>query len=485
MLVNSWNPNRTDPTRTTMLRRRFLADIRRRFKRLKADVRKLVADDDAFGMAQNLASTQIDLPQLKPLVAQIQRGINLTDVVKFDRNPHVTVRYGFTDETPEQVQQLLAGAGVIRAKLGKLSAFENSDEDVLKVEVDSKQLHDLNKLLESLPNESRFKDYEPHLTIAYLKPGTARKYLDLINPFEGRTVAVDRITFSDSLRRGTEIVVNTRFAFMSSPDKLKAFTAWLKKLLVKELAGRDEAELWKRFVEEGFKRGAGRSFDDVRKSELRKEHPELFSPGEEGRLKDFYDGSKSEFLNSAFNRPVGIEKVKVLASRTFTDIEGVTDAVARKMRRTLTEGLIQGQHSRDIAKDLAEDLDWALPRAERVARTEVSRAYVEGQLDALELMGVEELGVMVEWTTAGDSHVCPLCVELEDKVFSIEDARGVFPAHPECRCALIPSLKQNRRADGTSDRVRLHPLTNAAVRISREQLLKIVANIRREAKHAH
>lgn len=44
----------------------------------------------------------------------------------------------------------------------------------------------------------------------------------------------------------------------------------------------------------------------------------------------------------------------------------------------------------------------------------------------------------MEFATAGDDRVCPECFELESQVFTVEEARGIIPVHPGCRCAWIP-----------------------------------------------
>ena len=45
------NPARIDPTRTTMLRRRFMADMGKRFRAIRGAVNRLVIDEDAFGLS--------------------------------------------------------------------------------------------------------------------------------------------------------------------------------------------------------------------------------------------------------------------------------------------------------------------------------------------------------------------------------------------------------------------------------------------------
>src|SRR5690606_28972829 len=41
--------------------------------------------------------------------------------------------------------------------------------------------------------------------------------------------------------------------------------------------------------------------------------------------------------------------------------------------------------------------------------------------------------------TAGDDSVCELCGSLEGVIFTVEEARGLLPRHPNCRCAWIPA----------------------------------------------
>jgi SPP1 gp7 family putative phage head morphogenesis protein len=74
-----------------------------------------------------------------------------------------------------------------------------------------------------------------------------------------------------------------------------------------------------------------------------------------------------------------------------------------------------------------------------VARTEIVRAHAEGQLTAMEDMGVTDLGVAVEWDTAHDDRVCPKCADLQGIVVKTSEAHGLIPRHPNCRCSWIPA----------------------------------------------
>lgn len=62
--------------------------------------------------------------------------------------------------------------------LSNISKFETDKYDVLKCDVGSYNLLKTNKrICSKFPTFSQFKDYRPHMTIAYLKKGMADKYL--------------------------------------------------------------------------------------------------------------------------------------------------------------------------------------------------------------------------------------------------------------------------------------------------------------------
>ncbi len=223
------------------------------------------------------------------------------------------------------------------------------------------------------------------------------------------------------------MITNTRWRFRSTSKQLELFAEWLKEAIAQEIIGRVEDAYWMKYIRDGYEKGAGRVFDEVRKRN--------WGP-KEG---DFYLGSKMEFLRSAFAQPVSVDRVKVLAGRVLTDLRGVNEDMATKISRTLTDGLVQGKNPRDVGRDLAKAVDVGKKRAQTIARTETIRAHAEGQLDGLENLGIEEVGVMVEWEITHDSRVCELCSALEGIVLKIKEARGLLPRHPNCRCAFLPA----------------------------------------------
>jgi SPP1 gp7 family putative phage head morphogenesis protein len=226
-----------------------------------------------------------------------------------------------------------------------------------------------------------------------------------------------------------------RWQFHSIEQKLTMFREWFKRLVFQHLVGEhlSEDDWWNKYIADGFRRGTARAFDDTRPQ------VKAFLGRDPESVRDFYDGTREEFLRSSFNWPVSREKVRVLASRTFTDLRGVTDHMAARVSHTLVDGLTKGDHPSVIARELRKNVSMSATQSKMVARTEIIRAHSEGQLDAFEKMGVTEVGVMAEWATADDDRVCKLCAPLDGVVLKVGEARGLLPRHPNCRCCWTPA----------------------------------------------
>lgn len=243
---------------------------------------------------------------------------------------------------------------------------------------------------------------------------------------------------------------NTRWVFLSLPEKLAAFQKWLATQIGDMIIGGDGKALLRAFVQQGMMKGVGRAFDDAKARErAQSTSKDSFA---------FFSGARDQFLRDAFFNAVAVEKLELLTSRVFTDLKNVTDAMSTQMTRVLADGLAQGKNPRVVGAELTKAVtDIGKNRATLIARTETIRAHAEGQLIAFEQLGVEELGVAVEWSTAGDNRVCPLCKPLSGIVLKRSEATGMIPRHPNCRCAWVPanvgeSTKGQKRSKSRIDR---------------------------------
>ncbi|RPI64644.1 MAG: phage head morphogenesis protein, partial [Planctomycetaceae bacterium] len=80
-----------------------------------------------------------------------------------------------------------------------------------------------------------------------------------------------------------------------------------------------------------------------------------------------------------------------------------------------------------------------------LARTEIIHAHAESTLNRFEEFGIDGVMGQAEWSTSGDGLVCPRCAAVGGKIYSLSDARGMLPMHPNCRCAWLPVLSSQRR----------------------------------------
>lgn len=214
------------------------------------------------------------------------------------------------------------------------------------------------------------------------------------------------------------VVLNAGFSFQSTAQQLAAFQQWLKQQVSILLLADGERSWWRKYIIDGFRKGQGRVFDDFKNVDRTTPH--------------------YQFLKQAFNNPVSEERVEVLAARVFTELKGVTDAMAQQISRELTDGLTQGMNPKQIAKNINDKVEGiGKNRARMIAQTETIRAHAEGQLDELERMGVSHVGVQVEFAAA-HKGACPICQKLNGKKYTLEKARGVIPVHVCCRCCFRP-----------------------------------------------
>ena len=125
-----------------------------------------------------------------------------------ENEPHITVLYGFHDEViAEDFIEILEEHGTqFRLKSKGISIFENENFDVVKFDIEpTEEILKLRQDVETLPNTLTYKDYHPHMTIAYVKKGEGKKY---IKDFGKKYVIfeTDKLVFSDKNRNKKEFL---------------------------------------------------------------------------------------------------------------------------------------------------------------------------------------------------------------------------------------------------------------------------------------
>lgn len=227
-------------------------------------------------------------------------------------------------------------------------------------------------------------------------------------------------------------VRSREYEFLTDSVKVDTFRRWLQEQIdlgLLKIRGGDPTKPWTAtYVDSAYKKGAIRAFMDSHKEEY------ATSP-------DFYEGSQRQFLSDMFMQPEVLRKVELMFIRSFEGMRGMSAEISEKLSRILADGLAHGRGPAEVAYQMRREITGiGKYRALMIARTEIIHAHAEGQLDAFEALGVKELGVMVEWAMGGDP--CSNCVEMSKKgPYTIEDARGLIPLHPNCRCCWKPHVK--------------------------------------------
>lgn len=184
--LNKVDSNKMDPTFVMQMNDLIRGTLKNALEEIQKKEKALIKEGKE-GFKKEYGCLMLDFP--------IKNWKNITDIIKkedvydvpgygIEDKPHTTALFGFIDEktNPKDVEKatrkILEGKKKIEAKLKELSLFKNKDFDVLKFDIESDDLHDLNKALrKEFEYKNDHPDYHPHMTIAYLKPGTGEKYV--------------------------------------------------------------------------------------------------------------------------------------------------------------------------------------------------------------------------------------------------------------------------------------------------------------------
>lgn len=219
------------------------------------------------------------------------------------------------------------------------------------------------------------------------------------------------------------------FDFPRDDEKIQAFLRWLREA--------EDDEVLEVFQRSGREVVARSEWQNIY---VRRSYAKGLEQAEEFLQEQGIDVPEQR-LGQIFNLPVHADALGILYTRNFTELEGISEAMDQQISRELVDGFAQGWNPRKMATEINDRVDnVGLTRARTLARTETINAHAEGTLNRYQdIMGPDAaVTIRAEWSTAGDDRVCPICISLEGEIFSLEEARGLIPIHPNCRCAWLP-----------------------------------------------
>jgi len=119
-------------------------------------------------------------------IPELQKSIDPEDLYMIEGDDsygledehHVTLLYGLHHDKIDEADVLRISANDLQPiVLAGASLFESDKFEVLKFDALSDRLHEINKELSAFPHTKTF-DYHPHSTIAFLKLGRGKKYVE-------------------------------------------------------------------------------------------------------------------------------------------------------------------------------------------------------------------------------------------------------------------------------------------------------------------
>jgi len=232
---------------------------------------------------------------------------------------------------------------------------------------------------------------------------------------------------------------------------LEAFMKWLQEQVDKGILevgayqqiGRGVNDAWTNlYILDSYKRGIIRARSELKKAGL-----------------DIPSVDASGGIEIVMGLPMHVDRVGLLFTRVFNDLKGVTTAMDTIISRVLAQGLADGDGPAFLARKLVASINGtgmgdlavkdalgrympAMDRAVLIARTEIIRAHHVATIMEYRNWGLEGIRVKAEWNTAGDDRVCPLCMALEGKVFTLDEIEPMIPLHPGCRCIALPWIAE-------------------------------------------
>lgn len=227
------------------------------------------------------------------------------------------------------------------------------------------------------------------------------------------------------------------FEFERSAQKVEAFMSWLRQASREQILdirygaplAQSAQTAWANiYIDTAYQRGIASAASEMR------------SQGA---------AVSDRWVDAAFNRPIHADRVGLIYTRNYAELDGITQAMDQQISRVLAQGIAEGRGPREIARLLNERVDKiGITRARVLARTEIISAHAEASLNAYEEAGLDGVNIRAEVLTAGDDKVCEICEDLASRgPYSIDEARGMIPAHPNCRCTLLPIVENPREVD--------------------------------------
>jgi hypothetical protein len=179
------------------------------------------------------------------------------------------------------------------------------------------------------------------------------------------------------------------------------------------------------------------------------------------------------------------DRTHILQALAIAELQGIIEAVSQQAVRALANGLMSKLTYSATARNVKQVLDTVgVRRSHMLVSFMTVKAFTAATLDGLRARGITRVGIvperrprpsvtdakgskagMVAVQTAEDKFVCDECQEIaDDGPYYIDEAEALIPAHPNCRCLLVPADDEEYadltglEPDDVEDALRTSPL---------------------------
>jgi SPP1 gp7 family putative phage head morphogenesis protein len=173
------------------------------------------------------------------------------------------------------------------------------------------------------------------------------------------------------------------------------------------------------------------------------------------KLREWLNFNFNDYVNSIL-QVIKTDNFENLAAKNKNDelIGKLSEGQIKTLKNVFSDGFKQGKSVKTIAKEILNktglrDLyksengeivlnDKLEPivqvdkkmRANLIARTETTRLASQGALEQYKTHDINS----VAWVAAFSDRTCPICEANNNKIYSVNEAVGLIPAHTMCRC---------------------------------------------------
>lgn len=132
-----------------------------------------------------------------------------------------------------------------------------------------------------------------------------------------------------------------------------------------------------------------------------------------------------------------INQIWVLDGKSWSDrIWENTQQLAATLNEELIHCVTTGKKTTDLKKRLQERFGVSYSRADALVRTELAHIQTQAAKQRYEDYGIQYVEVLAD----PDERRCDICGDLHQKRFPV-DAQIPVPAHPRCRCCIVPVVE--------------------------------------------